>query len=324
MDNKPTGTLNPQDAMSLAYQERTNRAALGPGMLNHRHNTGQIFTPLKVAERAAQSLDLFPKRRQGRRNIHIVDGGMGDGQLTLAVLAELGKLPETDRRDTVRLTGIEQDPVLARAASTNVRAVTPWCEQRKMTIEASVIVDDFTKPERWRHHPDHPNAATPIDICITNPPYRRLRADAPETTTAIETGLAVTGNTYTLFCEMGWRVLEDWGQLTAITPRSFQHGARFREFRNRMREHLDIDRFHIWKNRSQLYGLQNVIQETTCWHGRKNHPSERRQNRPLVVVTHGNREQSTTWVWTTPGNRKWIHEGGCEHRLKTNADRMTR
>ena len=132
--------------MSLAYQERTNRAALSPGMLNHRHNAGQIFTPLKVAERAAQSLDLFPRRRQGRRHIHIVDGGIGDGQLTLAVLAELGKLPETDRPDTVRLTGIEQDPVLARAASTNLRAVTPWCEQRKMTIEASVIVDDFTSP----------------------------------------------------------------------------------------------------------------------------------------------------------------------------------
>ena len=39
-----------------------------------------------------------------------------------------------------------------------------------------------------------------------------------------------------------------------------------------------------------------------------------------MVITHGNREQSTTWVWTTHGNRKWIHEGGCEHRLKTNAD----
>ena len=93
---------------------------------------------------------------------------------------------------------------------------------------------------------------------------------------AIETGLAVTGNTYTLFCEIGWRVLDDGGQLTAITPRSFQNGARFREFRNRIREHLDIDRVHIWKNRSQLYGPQQVIQETTCWHGWKDQPNARR------------------------------------------------
>ena len=89
-----------------------------------------------------------------------------------------------------------------------------------------------------------------------------------------------------------------------------------------MREHLDVDRFHIWKNRRRLYGQQNVIQETTCWHGWKNHAKERRKNRPLVVITHGNQEQSTTWTWTTPGNRKWIHkEGRYDQRLTTNGDR---
>ena len=263
-------------------------------MLTRRHQAGQLFTPLTVARHATQTLDLLPSGRQGRPDLHILDAGAGDGQLTLAVLEQLGRLPEGDRPETVRVTGVEQDPALAAAARENIGTVVPWCEQRGMEVNASIIVDDFTRPERWRHHPEHPNGQMPIDICITNPPYRRLGANSPETRFAMAAGLAVTGNTYTLFCEIACGILRRGGQLAAITPRSFQNGPRFREFRKRMREYLDIDRFHIWKNRSRLYGRQNVIQETTCWHGWKNHLDERRPNRPLVVITHGNREQGTT------------------------------
>ena len=229
MKMNPTETLSPLDAMKLAEHKRSKKDRLDSKMPSRRHTAAQIFTPLEVAQDAAQTLDLLPNGRQGRPGVHIVDAGTGHGQLTLAVLAELGKLPKTDRPATIRVTGIDQDPVLARAAEANLRAMTPWCEQHGMGLEVSVINDDFTKPERWQHHPDHANAALPIDICITNPPYRRLRADAPETKAAIKNGLAVTGNTYTLFCEIAWRALEEGGQLTAITPRSFQNGARFRE-----------------------------------------------------------------------------------------------
>ena len=265
----PTETLSTLDAMKLADHKRSKRDRLNSRMPSRRHMAAQIFTPLEVAQDAAQTLDLLPNGRQGRPDLHIVDAGTGHGQLTLAVLAELGKLPKTDRPNKIRVTAIEEDPVLARAAEANLQAVTRWCEQQEMTLEVSVINDDFTKPERWHHHPNHGNGAVPIDICITNPPYRRLGADAPETKIATKARLSLTGNEYTVFCEKALRLLRRQGQLVAITPRSFQNGP----------------------------------------------------SRPLVLITHGNRERGTSWVWTTVGERKWSRERPrSEHRLETHAD----
>ena len=321
MDRYDDGAGSPQDTMNLAYHERTSAKLLDAEVVNQRHNAGQIFTPLSLAQAGAETLDLGPTARHGRADLHIVDAGIGDGQLTLAVLARLGKIPREDRPETIRITGVELDHALAEAARSNLKTVTSWCRDHGMALEADVIVADFTKPEVWRHNPSHPNGKLPIDVVITNPPYRRVRNDSLETQAAALAKLAVTGNTYTTFCEIAWRILRRRGQLTAITPRSFQNGPRFREFRRRLEEHVDLDRVHIWRNRGRLYGRQNVLQETVCWHGWRRRKSDC-DRRPLVVVTHGDRERGTSWTWTTSGDRKWIHAGPYnDHRLRTYTDR---
>ena len=97
-----------------------------------------------------------------------------------------------------------------------------------------------------------------------NPPYRRTRNADPETRTIRLAGAATRANLYSAFCEIGWRNLQAGGQITAITPRSFQNGSTFAEFRRRLEADVDIDCIHIWQNRRTLYGVQNVIQETVC------------------------------------------------------------
>ena len=307
--------------MNLAYHDRTSSDVLNAETMNRRHKAGQVFTPLCLGQAAAETIDLTPTARQGRRDLHIVDAGIGDGQLTLAVLARLGETPREDRPDTIRVTGVELDSSLGAAARRNLDTMMPWCRDHGMALEADVIVADFTTPEVWRHDPSHPNGELPIDIVISNPPYRRVRNDSEETRVAALAKLAVTGNTYTTFCEIGWRILRRRGQLMAITPRSFQNGPRFREFRKRLEEHVDLDQMHMWRNRGRLYGRQNVLQETVCWHGWKRHKGNR-ERRALVVVTHGDRERGTSWTWTTSGDRKWIHAGPYnDHRLRTYTDR---
>ena len=182
-----------------------------------------------------------------------------------------------------------------------------------------MIHEDFLSPRRWRSRAINANAHVPIDACITNPPYRRARNADPEARTIRLAGAATSANLYSAFCEIGWRSLRASGQITAITPRSFQNGTTFAEFRRRLDADVDIDCIHIWQNRRTLYGVQNVIQETVCWHGTV---TKREPKCALVVITHGNHERRTSWKWKTPGDRKWI--GTRDHnrgpRLITNND----
>ena len=102
------------------------------------------------------------------------------------------------------------------------------------------------------------------------------------------------------------------GEIAALTPRSFQNGARFKFFRKRLNDAVDIDTLHIWRNRRTLFGTQDVLQETVCWHGRVRHETH---SEPLVVITHADRERNTDWRWTTVASEKWK-----DGRLATDGD----
>ena len=124
------GAGSPRDTMNLAYHERTSAKLLDAEVVNQRHNAGQVFTPLSLAQAGAETIDFGPTARHGRADLHIVDAGIGDGQLTLAVLARLGEIPREDRPETIRITGVELDHALAEAARSNLETVTPWCRDQ--------------------------------------------------------------------------------------------------------------------------------------------------------------------------------------------------
>ena len=113
MDRYDDGAGSPQDTMNLAYHERTSAEVLNAEVVNQRHKAGQVFTPLSMAQAGAETIDLGPTARHARADLHIVDAGIGDGQLSLAVLARLGKIPREERPETIRVTGVELDHALA-------------------------------------------------------------------------------------------------------------------------------------------------------------------------------------------------------------------
>ena len=136
-----------------------------------------------------------------------------------------------------------------------------------MKLQIAIVLSDFLWPRRWRSHLHNAHAHIPVDVCIVNPPYRRINSKDAETAAITRQALEYTGNVYTAFSELGWRALRPNGQLAALTPRSFQNGKRFAGFRRRLRQAVDVDTVHVWQNRHTLFGVQRVIQETVCWHG---------------------------------------------------------
>ena len=317
MPGTTTAALCPVDVMNRAYGSRTAPGTLEPETIRKRHRHGQVFTPYHVSKEAAATLDL---KANATGTIHILDAGAGDGQLTLATLDRIGREPEATRPRQIYLTAVEADTELADANEKNLNDIETWCKERHMNVGAAVVREDFLSPRRWRCRSVNVNAHIPIDTCIMNPPYRRTRNADPETRTIRLAGAATSANLYSAFCEIGWRNLQAGGQITATTPRSFQNGSTFAEFRRRLEADVDIDCIHIWQNRRTLYGVQNVIQETVCWHGTVTKGTPRR---PLTVIAHGNHERQTTWRWRTPGDRKWIRSrnDGDTPRLMTNSDR---
>ena len=288
----------PIDVMNRAYGERTAPGSLSPETIQKRRRRGQIFTPHHLATEAAGTLDLTAN---ADGTIHILDAGAGDGQLTLVILNRIGSEPDTTRPRHIYLTAVEADAELAAAYEKNVADVDAWCKKRNMEVRTAVIHGDFLSPRRWRSRAVNANAHVPIDACITNPPYRRTRNADPEARTIRLAGAATIANLYSAFCEIGWRSLRPGGQITAITPRSFQNGATFAEFRRRLEATWTSTASTIWQNRRTLYGVQNVLQETVCWHGTV---TKREPRCALVVITHGSHERRTSWKWETPGNRK--------------------
>lgn len=56
-------------------------------------------------------------------------------------------------------------------------------------------------------------------------------------------------------------LLEDYGELVAIIPRSFCNGPYYRPFRNHIFAHSAIRRIHLFKSRSKIFKDENVLQE---------------------------------------------------------------
>ena len=246
MPGTTAAALCPVDVMNRAYGARTSPATLDAETIRKRHRHGQVFTPHHVAKEAAATLDL---KADATGAIHILDAGAGDGQLTLATLDRIGREPEATRPRQIYLTAVEADTELADAYEQNLGGVETWCKERHMRVQAAVVREDFLSPRRWRCRSVNVNAHIPIDACIMNPPYRRTRNADPETRTIRLAGAATSANLYSAFCEIGWRNIQPGGQITAITPRSFQNGSTFAEFRRRLVVDVDIDCIHIWQNR---------------------------------------------------------------------------
>lgn len=112
------------------------------------------------------------------------------------------------------------------------------------------------------------SAAPSFNVAIANPPYKKISTSSTERSALRSVGLE-TSNLYTAFIGLLSRLLEDGGQLVAITPRSFCNGPYFRPFREEFLNLMELQRLHVFESRDAAFSDDAVLQENIIFHAIK-------------------------------------------------------
>ncbi len=207
------------------------------------------MTPAPIADFMA---GLFP-RLSGKR-IRLLDAGAGIGSLTAAFENAAAKQGAA----STAAEAWEIDPRLIPHLKETLdglaapgRAFTHAIREGDFIAEASRAVA-LRKPPCFTH-------------AILNPPYKKIQSKSDSRLALRDAGVE-TGNLYSAFVALALLLLEDGGDLVAITPRSFCNGTYFRPFRQLLLRHSALRRFHVFKSRTSAFKGDEVLQENVIFH----------------------------------------------------------
>jgi len=227
----------------LIRVEATN--GLDPAVQSAR---GQFFTPERAAELIADMVDL-PQSGSYR----VLDPGAGSGMLTAALVDRVCR----ERSDlSVDIVAIEMDHTLIPALNQTAALCEAEGARSDNRITVHVIKADAITALTGLGGQIDPG----FDLVIMNPPYCKLAASSSERRALSALGWECP-NLYSVFLALGVEVLNDGGQMVAITPRSFANGPYFGQFRKRLLSQMSISWVHTFESRSSVFSDTGVLQE---------------------------------------------------------------
>ena len=249
------------ERLDLERLDLSNRLAADP---KRRATLGQFFTPANVAHFMAAMLQVPNPPKE----LRILDAGGGSGVLTAAVVAEFCARPKSRRPQALHATIWEIDALLAAELDHAFEHCRTVCREAGVRFTGELRQENFilaaadlvhggllTTKDRPRFH-----------VAIMNPPYRKLRSDSGERSLLSSVGIE-TSNLYSAFVWLALELLEEDGELVAITPRSFMNGAYFRPFRQALSRYLAFRRVHVYDARDVAFAGDDILQETVIFHG---------------------------------------------------------
>ena len=258
------------DRLDLERLEISNRIAVDP---QRRAGLGQFFTPASVARFMAAMLRV----PEPPRELRLLDAGGGSGMLTAAVVAEICARPISTRPEALSATVWEIDERLVADLARTFEHCRGVCDAAGIRFTGSLRQENFVlaaarlvnNGDLFRVH-DDPR----FHAAILNPPYRKLHSESAERGVMRSAGIE-TSNLYSAFVWLALELLEDGGELVAITPRSFMNGAYFRPFRRALTREFAFRRVHVYDARDVAFAGDAVLQENVIFHGIRRGTRER-------------------------------------------------
>ncbi len=217
-----------------------------------RAQLGQYFTPWPIASFMASMLVC------NKDIIRVLDPGAGVGSLAVAVVKALC---ERESRPTlIELTLVEIDAGLRSYLEKSVQLCEVYCNAVGIRIRTEIVTQDFLEcASEWGGSILFGEQRR-FDVVIMNPPYKKIASTSKERRLLRSIGVETT-NIYTGFLAASINLLEDFGELVAITPRSFCNGTYFTSFRKFLLRSTRLTRLHTYESRNQAFHADDVLQE---------------------------------------------------------------
>lgn len=216
--------------------------------LAERKAKGQFFTPISIADFMARQY-IPPKDKE---TFHILDPGSGAGILTASFCDYIfSEKPEA----IVNATLYENDKDIVSILRNNMAYIAENLEQGH-TFNFKIINRDFIED----NYDAILKSKALFDFIVSNPPYYKIKKSSRY---SVMMNQIVKGqpNVYFFFMAIAANLLNEGGQLTFITPRSFCSGDYFEKFRKWFLSKVWIKKIHIFGSRKEPF-FNEVLQET--------------------------------------------------------------
>jgi Predicted O-methyltransferase len=218
---------------------------------------GQFFTDPRIALFMSKMFEAHVP------HVNLLDPGAGMGNLTAAVITQICK--RQNKPSNIEATVVELDKNLIQHLERTLEFCNRLCVINNIKFHYNIVQDDFID-----YGVSHlkSNSGLVFNMIITNPPYKKINSNSKTRLKLREVGIETT-NLYTAFVAIAKRMLEQGGELVAITPRSFCNGTYFRSFREDFLSDMRFKKIHLFKSRTDSFKDDEVLQENIIYHAIK-------------------------------------------------------
>jgi len=232
---------------------------------SERSRIGQFLTPAAIAQFMAR---LFERDVQ---HVRLLDAGAGAGILFAAVADAL--IARNRRPQSIYVVAYENDEVVLPYLEEALCRCGAVCTKANVGFHAEIRVEDFVKAgvaltqqglfSRQREWFTH---------AILNPPYKKINGESETRKLLAMAGMDVS-NLYAAFVWLAAKMLNDGGEIVAITPRSFCNGPYFRRFRVAMLDMITLRQIHLFESRNKAFSDDDVLQENVIFYAVRSGPA---------------------------------------------------
>jgi len=223
-----------------------------------RSEIGQFLTPVAIARFMSSMFETGPQR------VRILDPGAGTGVLFAACVETLISKCELPR--SIEVVAYETDSAILPYLEDTLRTCQSLCTSKGIEFHGTIKTEDFISAALSEVNGSLFVApGIRFTHAILNPPYKKINSQTAVSRKLYLSGIGVA-NQYAVFVWLSMFLLEQGGQMVAITPRSFCNGPYFKRFRAAFLRMMSLKRIHIFESRKKAFGDDNVLQENIIYH----------------------------------------------------------
>lgn len=199
-------------------------------------------------------------------DLKLLDAGAGVGSLTTAFINEACS---RNKATSIEPHCFEIDKILTTGLQASMGHCEAECKSKKIRFKSSIFNSDFIE-NAVIDIKKNGSTSKKYNKAILNPPYLKINSKSKERLLLREVGIE-TGNLYSCFVSLAIMLLQDGGELIAITPRSFCNGPYFKAFREFILKETYLKKIHVYKSRTKAFKEDSVLQENVIFYLVKGH-----------------------------------------------------